>query len=272
MSFPLGRLMATELGFSCMNIWRSTGYALFGWSARILVTPWMATCRPLPFGDEIETEHFSAHPDRPLLYATWHRGLVGCLYYYRGRRLAVMASASDDGELAAQAAKRFGWLPVRGSSTRRGGIAMREMHTLVARGHSAGIVVDAPTGPPYIAKAGIIFLSKLTGCPIVPVMWSAERCWRLNSWDRTILPKPFSRIVGLFGDRPIQVPADADRETCEHHRRELDLALNRLMYRVDRFFTTPGITDPRQIVVPDPVPVPEHPRRRRTRRPKARPG
>lgn len=250
-----------------MNIWRRTGYFLFGWSARILVTPWLATCRPLPFGAEIETDYLSSHPGRPLLYATWHRGLVGSLYYYRGRRLAVMASASGDGELAAQAARRFGWVPVRGSSTRRGGIAVREMHTLVARGHSAGIVVDAPTGPPYISKPGIVFLSKLTGCPIVPVMWSAEHCWRLGSWDRTILPKPFSRIVGLFGDRLIQVPADADREACEHHRRELDLALNRLMYRVDRFFTTPGITDPRQIVVPDPVPVPEHPRRRSRRKP-----
>jgi lysophospholipid acyltransferase (LPLAT)-like uncharacterized protein len=247
-----------------MTVWERAGYYAFGWAARMLVSPWLASCRPMPFGTEIEERYFAENPGCGLLYATWHRGLIGCLYYYRNRSLAVMASASSDGELAAQAARRFGWVPVRGSSTRRGGIAVREMQSLVDRGHSAGIVVDAPTGPAHVSKPGIVYLSKLTGRPILPVMWSAERFRRVNSWDRTILPRPFTRLVGLFGDRLIQVPADADREACEIHRRELDAALNRLMYRVDRFFTTPGITDPRQIPVPEPVPVPEFPRRRKT--------
>jgi lysophospholipid acyltransferase (LPLAT)-like uncharacterized protein len=241
-------------------------YVAFGWLARILLSPWLASCRPLPFGAEIEARYFVENPGRGLLYATWHRGLIGCLYYYRNRRLIVMASASSDGELAAQAARRFGWIPVRGSSTRRGGIAVREMKTLVAQGHSAGIVVDAPTGPAHVSKPGIIYLSKLTGRPILPVVWSAEHCWRVNSWDRTIIPKPFSRVVGLFGDRLIQVPAEADRTACEEQRRGLDRALNRLMYQVDRFFETPGATDPRQIEVPEPVPVPQFARRGTRRR------
>jgi hypothetical protein len=248
-----------------MSPWKRAGSYLFGWAARIAVTPWLASCRPIVFGEEIEAAYFRENPGKGLLYATWHRGLIGCLYHYRGRGLAVMASASDDGELAAQAARRFGWVPVRGSSTRRGGIAVREMQALVARGASAGIVADAPTGPAHAAKPGIVFLAKLTGCPILPVMWAAQRCWRVDSWDRTILPRPFSRLVGLFGEALIRVPADADREAIERHRRELDDALNRLMYRVDRFFTTPGIRDPREIPVPDPVPVPPIERRRRRR-------
>jgi hypothetical protein len=248
-----------------MIFWKRAGFYLFGWAARIAVTPWLASCRPMPFGTEIEEAYFRDNPGKGLLYATWHRGLIGCLYYYRKRQLAVMASASGDGELAAQAARRFGWVPVRGSSRRRGGIAVREMQALVARGASAGIVVDAPTGPAHVSKPGIVFLSKLTGRPILPVMWSAERCWRVDSWDRTILPGPFTRVVGLFGDELIQVPPDADREACERYRVKLDDALNRLMYRVDRFFTTPGIADPREIEVPEPVPVPQFARRRKRR-------
>lgn len=248
-----------------MGLGKHAGYYLFGWAARVGVTAWLASCRPMPFGTEIEESYIRENPGKGLLYATWHRGLIGCLYYYRSRSFAVMASASGDGELAAQAARRFGWVPVRGSSTRRGGIAVREMQSLVERGASAGIVVDAPTGPAHVAKPGIVFLSKLTGRPILPVMWAAERCWRVNSWDRTILPYPFSRLVGLFGDELIQVPADADREACERYRRELDRSLNRLMYRVDRFFTTPGVTDPRQIEIPEPVPVPVFPRKRKPR-------
>ena len=98
---------------------------------------------------------------------------------------------------------------------------------------------------------GIIMLSKHTGMPIMPVIWNAERCWRVNSWDRTIIPKPFSQIVGLFPPELIRVPPDADRDQCEKYRQKLDMMLNRMMYQVDHFFTSPGVEDPRQIEVPD---------------------
>jgi hypothetical protein len=83
------------------------------------------------------------------------------------------------------------------------------------------------------------------------VIWSAERCWRLKSWDRTIIPKPFSRVVGLFPPELIRVPAGAGRDQCEHHRQKLDDMLNRMTYQVDHFFTRPGVDDPRQIRVPE---------------------
>jgi lysophospholipid acyltransferase (LPLAT)-like uncharacterized protein len=130
------------------------------------------------------------------------------------------------------------------------------MVAMINKGYRGGLVVDAPKGPAHVSKLGIIYLARLSGIPLLPIMWSADRYWRLGSWDRTIIPKPFSRIVFLFYDYLIQVPSDADREECEKHRQELDRVLNKLMYQTDHYFATPGITDPRQIEVPDPVPVP----------------
>ncbi len=168
-----------------------------------------------------------------------------------------MASASKDGELAAQASKRFGWIPVRGSSTRRGSEALMEMRTLLEKGHGGGLLVDAPTGPPYISKMGIIILAKRTGLPIVPVMWNADRSWRISSWDRSIVPKPFSNIVFLYGNSLIHIPRDASREECEAFRKDLDESLRQLMFQTDHFFHSDGINDPRKIEIPKPAPAGE---------------
>ena len=176
------------------------------------------------------------------------------VYFYRFLNFIVMASASDDGELAAQATKRFGWIPVRGSSTRRGLRALREMEVYFRQGYRGGLVVDAPQGPRCVSKIGIIVLAQRTGLPIIPVMWSADRCWRVGSWDRTIIPKPFSRIVFLYGNEFIRVPKDATREECEKLRQHLDHVLNTMMFQTDHFFQWSGVSDPRQIPVSDPRP------------------
>ena len=131
------------------------------------------------------------------------------------------------------------------------------MEALVSRGYKGGLVADAPQGPRFVSKLGIVYLAKRTGIPIVPVIWSADRYWTLQSWDRTIIPKPFARIAALFADNYILVPADASREECEHYRRHLDKMINQIMYQADHFFKTPGADDPRQVEVPDPVPLPD---------------
>ncbi|UCF92732.1 MAG: lysophospholipid acyltransferase family protein [Desulfobacterales bacterium] len=246
-----------------MKRWKYAAFYIFGWVARIVAALWLCTCRVTVFGQEVEENYFKKNAGKGLLYASWHRGLIFLVYFYRNLQFVVMASASEDGELAAQATRRFGWIPVRGSSTRRGGQALREMEALVNRGHRGGLVVDAPTGPPYISKAGIVVLAKRTGLPIIPVMWSADRFWRLGSWDRTIIPKPFCRIVFLYHDALIHIPADASREEGEDYRQKLDQILNGLMYQTDHFFRTPGLVDPRQIEVPQPVPLPDEAREHR---------
>lgn len=239
-----------------MKRWKYSLIYLFGWAFRIFGTLLLSTCRVSVFGREIEERYLTQHPGKSLLCPTWHSRVIFGVYFYRKMRMVGMASTSDDGEIAAQGAKRFGWKVVRGSSTRRGGQALREMAALINKGYWGGLVVDAPRGPAHVSKLGIIYLARISGIPLLPMMWSADRYWRLGSWDRTIIPKPFSRIVFLYSDDLIQVPADADRAECEKYRQELDDVLNKMMFQTDNFFNTPGISDPREIEVPDPIPVP----------------
>jgi len=240
-----------------MKLWKRAAFYGFGWAAKVIASMWLGTCRITEFGREIEDRCSEEHPGRGSLYASWHRGLFYVIYWFRNQNVVSIASASEDGELAAQAARRFGWITARGSSSRGGRQAFREMEALVRRGYKGGLVADAPQGPRFVSKLGIIYLAKRTGLPIIPVIWSADRCWTLKSWDRTIIPKPFARIVALFADTPILVPKDASRETCKRYQLQLDQQLNRIMYQTDHFFKTPGTTDPRNIDVPHPVPLPE---------------
>jgi len=233
---------------------KSAAYYAFGWVARAISSILFLTCSVTVYGQQIEESYRKRHPGKGLLYASWHRGLMFFVYFYRFLDFVVMASASDDGELATQAARRFGWIPVRGSSTRRGAVALREMERYFKNGHFGGLVVDAPQGPRCISKIGIIVLARRTGLPIIPVMWFADRCWRVGSWDRTIIPKPFSRIALLYGDELISVPPNASKAACERYRERLDTVLNTMMYQTDRFFVTEGISDPRQIEVINPRP------------------
>jgi hypothetical protein len=115
-------------------------------------------------------------------------------------------------------------------------------------------VVDAPRGPAHVSKIGIITAARMTGLPILALIWSADRSWRLNSWDRTIIPKPFSRIVLAYAEDFIWIPRRASREEMETMRQLLDDTLNRLMYQTDHFFTTAGVADPRLIAVPETTP------------------
>ena len=98
---------------------------MLGWALRIFGTILLSTCRVHIFGREIEKKYFEEYPDQSLIYASWHRGVIYSVFFYRNRPFVGMASTSDDGEIAAQGAKRFGWKVVRGSSTRRGSQALQ---------------------------------------------------------------------------------------------------------------------------------------------------
>jgi lysophospholipid acyltransferase (LPLAT)-like uncharacterized protein len=177
-----------------MKLWKYLLICMLGWALRIFGTILLSTCRVHIFGREIEKKYFEENPDQSLIYASWHRGVIYSVFFYRNRPFVGMASTSDDGEIAAQGAKRFGWKVVRGSSTRRGSQALREMISMTQKGYRAGIVVDAPRGPAHVSKPGVIILAKMSGLPLLTGMWSADRYWRVGSWDRTIIPKPFSYI------------------------------------------------------------------------------
>ena len=231
--------------------WQIPLYYLFGWLTRFLLLSIFITCRVKEFGRETAEDFLKKNPGKGLIVATWHRGVMFLVYHYRDQKRVTMASSSKDGELAAQAAERHGWIVVRGSSSYRGFEALKELVRLFEQGYSGGMVVDAPRGPAHVSKIGIITAARLTGLPIMPIMWSADRCWRLPSWDRTIIPKPFSRIALVYNETFIRVPKQASREELEVYRQQLDKELNRLMHQTDHCFSPAGITDPRQISITD---------------------
>lgn len=180
---------------------------------------------------------------KPAIGVTWHRGAIYFLYFFGPYRPAIMVSRSKDGELLARFIALMGGIPVRGSSSRGGGEALRGMAELVNTGEVsfAATVADGPRGPRYQAKAGMIQLAALTGLPLLPIMWSADRVWTFRkAWDRTMLPKPFAKVVAKAG-RELRYPPDLSREQLEAARLELERELNRLRDELDQLA---GYQDP----------------------------
>jgi lysophospholipid acyltransferase (LPLAT)-like uncharacterized protein len=223
------------------------------------------TCKKQVFGQDVWNGQMRKNGGR-VLGAGWHRGIIYIIYHFRNIGGAIMTSRSADGELGAQLIKRFGYTSPRGSNTTGGKEALDEFVSLVNSGKPGGLAVDSPKGPPYISKHGIIAAAARTGAAICPFGWYAEPNIRIGSWDRTIIPKPFCRLVAVFDREPILVPPDAGYERREELRQELDNRINRLAYQTDHWFDLCSqYADPRDIPVPEPVPLPYHPPKKKQR-------
>ena len=165
------------------------------------------------------------------IFAIWHNRILlmpGLYLHYVGRKpMAALASASRDGEYAAGVVRLFGFVPVRGSTSRRANQGFLELTRLALEGYNATITPDGPRGPRYEAQSGVVKLAMVTGLPILPVSATVKPCKRLKSWDRTIIPLPFARCTAHVG-KPIVVPPDADDATVEKYRLEVQEALIKL--------------------------------------------
>ncbi|MGB9105922.1 MAG: lysophospholipid acyltransferase family protein [Terriglobales bacterium] len=162
----------------------------------------------------------------PAVYVFWHRCVIPALYWYRGKGIAVMTSSSFDGEYIARIIEKFGYRAVRGSSTRGGVRALLGMHTEIEQGRAVAFTIDGPRGPRYVAKPGPVLLARNVKLPILAFHCAVERAWVLNSWDRFIIPKPFSRVV-LRVSRAVNVPPEADGAALEAIHAEMQAALDR---------------------------------------------
>ena len=162
-----------------------------------------------------------------IIFAGLHEGMMMLPYHFRDRTDGVvMVSSSRDGDIIADTVERFGMRAVRGSSRHGGRRALDAMIEAVRQGDvSAGVIVDGPRGPARVAKPGAVLLARATGLPIVPGTWWARPMLRVGSWDRTIVPLPFSRIVFAFAE-PLFVPPDADDATVEAATAELTRRLD----------------------------------------------
>ncbi len=138
-------------------------------------------------------------PDRlPCVYAFWHRNLINLVIQRIGSGVFVLVSASQDGELIAGPLAELGYGLVRGSSTRGGSQALKELVRL-SRDHGLAITPDGPKGPHGTVKEGILQLALLARIPIIPINADCDREWVFNTWDRLRLPKPFAHIKIKYG-------------------------------------------------------------------------
>ncbi|HEU4686591.1 MAG TPA: lysophospholipid acyltransferase family protein [Nitrospira sp.] len=170
------------------------------------------------------------------ILAFWHAQQLMIPMGYRGTGAHVLISQHGDGEIIARIIARFGHQAVRGSSTRGGAGALRALIKLGRAGKDLVVTPDGPRGPRQVAKPGVVQLAKATGLPIVPLAFACSTKQLFSSWDRFLVPYPFSRGLFLSGT-PRFVSRDGDDRALEADRLWLETELNRLTDDAERAMT-----------------------------------
>jgi len=159
-----------------------------------------------------------------VLLCIWHQQFFSAIRYfkkYQKYNPSLMISRSKDGEIIAGVAKRTGWHPVRGSSSRGGSEALHGMIDRLKTSRLSGHVVDGPRGPAGIVKSGVIRMAHTTGAMVVPFFTSADNAWYMNSWDKFMIPKPFAKVTLRFGEM-IKLDPSENNEDFEKQRLHLE--------------------------------------------------
>jgi len=165
-------------------------------------------------GSSLRIRH--VHPENlestpQYIFAFWHAHLLVMLHSRYRKPITTMISRSKDGEYIARVFDWYGVDSARGSTSRGGGAALRELIREARAGKNIAFTPDGPRGPARIVKDGVVYAAQMTGLPIVPVVFAARKKKLLRSWDRMVVPMPFSKALFLYGD-PIVVPREADTE------------------------------------------------------------
>ncbi len=168
-----------------------------------------------------------------VIYAFWHGRLLALTWAHRNRKIHVLASEHYDGDLMGRTIERIGYGHLKGSSTRGGARAVREMRKVLSDGYDIGLAVDGPRGPRGRVQQGATELSRLTSTPVIPVSATARGRKLLGSWDRFQVPLPFARIVVEYAE-PVVVSGSAGADEREQKRLELERRLSELTSRLDR--------------------------------------
>jgi hypothetical protein len=173
---------------------------------------------------------------RRYILSFWHSRLLLFSYLGQGIGGAAMVSRSDDGEIIARILEAQGQITVRGSTSRGGARALARMIRVMKEEHKPGVVIpDGPRGPRFQVQPGVVALARKTGYPILPATYSARHIRVFSSWDRFILPVPFTRCRVVFGE-PVRVCPEAGREEEERCRQLLESILRRITLEADRGF------------------------------------
>ncbi len=180
----------------------------------------------LRFGVQIEPggPAFNTHP---LILCFWHRGIFSSTWAFRKQGIGVITSQSFDGEYIARIISAFGYVPIRGSSSRGGARALLESRRILEAGRTVAFTTDGPRGPLYVSKPGPVLLASKSGVPIVAFHIAVEKAWLLRSWDRFMIPKPFSRALLCMSSR-MAIPPALDDARMEQFQAELQSAQDRV--------------------------------------------
>lgn len=172
--------------------------------------------------------------DKRVVISTWHRCAVYLLFTYGSLHPMVLLSPSKDGDLLADFSKKLGCVIARGSSTRGGKEGSQKLvDFLTSGGGAVASVADGPRGPALRAKPGLVRVAQKSGVHLMPLIWSADRVWMFTrAWDKTIIPKPFSRIV-IFASKPYLIPESATGEEFDAYVRDMEHTLNSMTREVD---------------------------------------
>lgn len=210
---------------------RALAFAI-AWIVRL----WIGTLRYRyrPLGPNVDP-HQPGLQDR-YIYALWHENmlLMACRYAHVNAHLLISQHA--DGQLFAEVCRHFGLGTVRGSTTRGGAEAVRQLLRQGRKTHLA-ITPDGPRGPRRKVQQGLVYVAARTGLPIVAVGIGFGAAWRMASWDRFALPKPFSAAVCVT-DELIEVPQDADRATMDEFTERVEKAMQRVNDLAERWAAT----------------------------------
>ena len=169
---------------------------------------------------------------QPVIYTLWHGRLLPLGFLHRGQGVIGLASRSADGEYIARALMHWGFGVIRGSSSKGGDTAFREMIRALRSGRSIAITPDGPRGPRQQLKPGVLQLAQVTGVPLVPVAAAATRAWWFESWDRFLVPQPFARVSVDYGE-PVSIPRTADAVEIVALQQQIESTLNTLLQGVE---------------------------------------
>lgn len=147
---------------------------------------------------------------KPLAFAFWHGQMLPLVYQHRDEGVAILVSSHRDGEIIARIIHRFGFRTVRGSSSRGAGRALLGLVRELEAGREVAVTPDGPRGPARQFAPGALVAAQRAGAAVVPVSAHASRAWRLRSWDRFLIPKPFARVTVAYGP-PTRVDAASAR-------------------------------------------------------------
>ena len=148
----------------------------------------------------------------PFIYVLWHGQLLPLMWTHRNKAIAVMISEHSDGEIIARVAHSLGFRTVRGSTSRGAARALLSACREIESGSSIAITPDGPRGPAHSVAPGAVAIAQRTGAAMIPTAMSASNAWRLRSWDRFAIPKPFARVVVAYGE-PIRIAPEVPRES-----------------------------------------------------------